>query len=60
MPCFPSADLTQLGADFNGFIEGLSCNSFFEVNTCYEGTKLGYLPLRYVYMSNMFVGHIFY
>lgn len=44
-PCFPSADLTLLGADFNGFIKGLSYSSFFEMKTCYEGTKLGYLPL---------------
>lgn len=29
MPCFPSADLSLLGADFNGFIKGLSYSSFF-------------------------------
>lgn len=45
MPCFPLADLTLLGVDFNGCIKGLSCSSFFEMKTCYEGTKLGYLPL---------------
>lgn len=43
-PCFPSADLTLLSVDFNGFIKGPSRSSFFEKRTCYEGTKMGYLP----------------
>lgn len=48
-PCFLSADLTLLGVDFNGFIKGLSCTSFFEIKTCYEAQNWDTCPFaRYV------------